>query len=185
MNKDIKDHDLETISALIQQEEEDALEFFRSRNFRGGIERRLKEAAGRRKPTIHLQRRPVPLLTGVLVVALIGILFLILKGPGPAPPPEFEALAFALGQLPGFSPHPGREWTAPQGQTGTSRLAESVQLVLVSAAKIKKQQEQRISIPAGPVKVPRLSLDQKMEILFKEKAIERALLLFKADSKEV
>ncbi|MDH4271824.1 MAG: hypothetical protein OEW18_07590 [Candidatus Aminicenantes bacterium] len=185
MNNDIKDHDLETISALIRQEEEDALTFFRSRNFRDGIERRLKEGTGGKKPTALSQIRSVPVLTGVLVVVIAAILLLILKGPGTAPAPEFKALASALGRLPGFSPHPGREWTVPQGQPGTSRLAESIRQTLITAEQTKREEERAISIPAGTSRVPRLSLDQKMEILFKEKAIEHALLLFKGDSKEV
>jgi hypothetical protein len=56
---------------------------------------------------------------------------------------------------------------------------------LVKADQVKRKEEESISVPAGKGKVPRLSLDQKMEILFQEKAIERALLLFRDDSKEV
>jgi hypothetical protein len=185
MKNDNKDLDQEILSALIRQEEEDALAFFRSKNFRDGVERRLKERVGGKKPAIRSQIRFVPVLTGVLIVAIAGILLLIQRGPGTAPPPEFKALASALGQLPGFSHPPGQGWTVPQGQTGTSRLAESVRRTLVTAEQTKRDEEQHISIPAGTGKVPRLSLDQKMEILFKERAIERALLLFKGDSKEV
>ncbi|MFZ2054726.1 MAG: hypothetical protein WAU81_11065 [Candidatus Aminicenantales bacterium] len=185
MKNDLTDHDFGDISALIRQEEEDGLAFFRTRNFRDRVETHLKGEAGGKKPPILSQVRAVPVLATVLVLIMAGIFFSILKRPGAGPPPEFKALASALGQLPGFSYRPRENATAPLGQTETSRLAESVRRVLVSAEKIKRREEQGISIPAGPVKVPRLSLDQKMEILFKERAIERALLLFKYDSKEV
>jgi len=185
MKNKLTDHDFKDISALIRQEEEDALAFFRTRDFRDRVETRLKEAAGGKRPPIHSQIRAVPVLAAFLVLIIAGIFFSILKRPGAGPPPEFRALASALGQLPGFSHPPGWEWTASPGQTGSSRLAESVQEALVRAGQLKREEEDRISIPAGAGRVPRLSLEQKMEILFKEKAIERVLSQFKYDSKEV
>ena len=184
MKNDLINPGFEEISVLIRQEEEDALAFFRTRNFKDRLETRLQETASDKKQAVLIRRMAVPVLAAVVVLIMVGILFFILKRPGAGPPPEFKALASALRQLPGFSHPPGWEWTAAPGQTGTSRLAESVRLVLVSAEKIKRKGEQGISIPAGTGKVPRLSLDQKMELLFKERVIERALLLFKDDSKE-
>jgi hypothetical protein len=119
------------------------------------------------------------------VAIAAGTYFLLTKRPAPEPAPEFRALASALSQLPGFSHPSGRVWTGQAGQTGTSRLAESVRLVLVSAEQAKKEEEKRVSIPEGTGKAPRLSPDQRMEILFKDRAIERALELIKKDSKEV
>jgi hypothetical protein len=183
-NKDT-DQELEGISELIRHEEEDALAFFRTRNFRDRVEARLKDTAGDRKPAYLFQRRAVPFLAAALALIVAGAYLFVLKGPASGPSPEFSDLAAGLSQLPGLSHPPGKGWTALPGQTGTSQLAESVRLVLVSAEKTKREEEQEISIPAGTGKVPRLSLDQKMEILFKERAIERALLLFKGGSKEV
>lgn len=180
-----KDQGPETFAALIRQEEETAMAFFRSGNFRAALERRLKEGAEGHQPNFPSRPRLVPVLTGILAVAVAGILLLVLKGPRTAPPPEFEALASALGRLPGLSDIPRKEWTESQGQTGTSRFADSVRRALTAAEEAKREKEQELAVPAGPIKVPRLSLDQKMEILFKERAIERALLLFKSDFKEV
>ena len=181
-----KDQGPETIAALIRQEEEAALAFFRSRNFREGIEGRLKEGAEDKKTGRRPRTWLVPVLTGVLLVSIAGILLLVYKVPGSAPPPpEFEALASALGRLPGLSNIPAREWPESQGQTGTSRLADSVRRALAAGEKTKREEEQKISIPSGSGKVPRLTPDQRMEILFKERAIERALLLYKDGSKEV
>ena len=184
MNNDLLNPGFEEISALIKQEEEDALAFFRTRNFKDRLEIRLQETGGR-KPPVLFRRMAVPVLTAVLVLVIAGIFFFILKRPGAVPPSESTALATALRQLPGFSHPPAWEWTVAPGQTGTSRLAESVRLVLVAAEQMKKEKEQRVSIPARAGKVPRLSPDQKMEILFKERVIERVLLLFRDDSKEV
>jgi hypothetical protein len=179
------DPEWEGISELIKHEEEDALTFFRTRNFRDRVEARLKDTAGVRKPAPLFQRRAAPFLAAALILIAAGAYLFVLKGPASGPAPEFSDLAAGLSQLPGLSHPSGKGWRALPGRTGASRLAESVRLVLVSAEKTKTEEEQEISIPAGTGKVPRLSLDQKMEILFKERAIERALLLFKGDSKEV
>ncbi len=183
MKTDLTDHDFEEISALIREEEEDALAFFRARNFRDRVENRLRMAAGK-ESIIHSQRRALPVFATALVLIIAGLLILILNRNRTGPPPEFGTLASALSQLPGFSHLPGREWTPPPDQTGTSRLAESVQQALVIAEHAKREMERLIIIPVGTGKTPHLSLDQKLEILFKERAIERALLLFKDDSKE-
>ena len=185
MKSNLADDDFEDVSALIKKEEEDALAFFRTGNFKQRLEIRLREIPGDKRQAFPFWRMAVPVLALVLVVIMAGIFFFIRKRPGAVPPSERTALAAALRQLPGFSHPPAWEWTAAPGQTGTSRLAESVRLVLVAAEQIKKEEERRVSIPAGTGKVPRLSLDQKMEILFKERVIERALLLIKDDSKEV
>jgi hypothetical protein len=185
MKNEQTNHDFENISALIRKEEEEALAFFRMRDFRKRVETRLEEEASGKRPSILSRKRAVPVAATVLVAIMAGIFFLLLEHPGAGPPPEFRALASALGRLPGFSHPPELKWTMPREKTGTSRLAKSVRLVLVSTEKIKRDAEREVSVPAGPVKVPHLSLDQKMEILFKERAIERALLLFKGDSKEV
>lgn len=185
MKDELADHDFEGVSALIKEEEEDALAFFRTRNFKHRLEMRLQETAGGKKQAILIQQMAVPVLAAVLVLIVAGIFLFVLKHPEAGPPREFKALASALAQLPGFSHSPGLEWTAAPEKGGTFLLAESVRQVLVKVDQVKRKEEESISVPAGRGKVPRLSLDQKMEILFQEKAIERALLLFRDDSKEV
>ena len=179
------DRSYEDISALIREEEEEALAVFRARNFRVRLEARLKEAAAGEKLNLYPRTRIVPALTGILVFIVAGIIFLVLRQPAPSPLPEFKAFTYALGQLPGFSHPPRKEWTAPAGRTETSRLAESVRLVLVSAGQTKQGEERRISTTRGTGKTPRLSIEQRLEILFKERAIERALFRLKNDSREV
>lgn len=184
MKPDPTDHDFEEVTALIREEEEDALAFFRTRNFRDKVEIRLRKAAGEGSIT-RSQRKAVPLLATALVLIIAGICILVLNRSGTGPPREFDALASALGQLPGFSHLPGRGWTPSPDQTGTFRLAESVRQALVIAEHAKREMERRISIPAEATKIPRLSPDQRVEFLFREKTIERVLLLLKSDSKEV
>jgi len=179
------DDDFKGVSALIQKDEEDALAFFRARIFRGRLESRLESAAGTRKRTFCSPARAVPVLATVLVAIAAGTYFLLTKRPAPEPAPEFQALSSALAQLPGFSQSPGLERTAPVSQTGISRMAESIRLVLVSAEKTKIEEEQEMSVPATGGQIPRLSPDQRIEILFKDKAIERAFILHQGDSKEV
>jgi hypothetical protein len=176
--------DFERVSALIEKEEEDGLAFFRARDFRQGIERRL-EAVGRKEATSLLRTRAVPVLAIVLVAVLAGAYFLLVRRPAAAPAPEFKTLASALAQLPGLSPSPGWELPVPAEKAGTFGVAESVRQALVRAEQSKSEEGKSFSVPMDKGEVPRLSLDEKMEILFQEKVIERALLLFSTDSKEV
>ncbi len=185
MKNKLTDRNFEDISALIREEEEEGLAVFRTRDFRGTLESRLEEAANGRWAHPYRRTWAMPALAGILIFIVAGIVFLILRQPEPVPPPELKALAHALGQLPGFSHTPRREWTGPSGRAETSGLAASVQQVLISAGQVKRGEEQRLRTTDGAGKIPRLSIDQKMEILFKERAIERALLLHKINSREV
>jgi hypothetical protein len=185
MKDELKDHDFEGVSTLIREEEENALAFFRSRDFKSRLERRLQETASYKKRAVLSRRLAAPALIAALVLAIAGISLFILRRPQAGPSPEFKALSFALARLPGFSPHPEPEWPAFPEKTGTSRLAESVEQTLVRADEIKRKVEESLSVPTEKGKVPRLSLEQKMEILFQEKVIERTLRLFNNDSKEV
>lgn len=185
MKDELTDQAFEEVSALIKEEEENALAFFRSRNFKSRLETRLQETAGKKERGVLIRRLAAPAPAAALVLIIAGVFLFILRRPEAGPPPEFKALTFALAQLPGFSHSPEPEWTASPEKTGTSRLAESVGQALVRADQAKRKAEESISVPAEKGKVPRLSLDQKMEILFQERAIERALLLFRNDSKEV
>jgi hypothetical protein len=186
MKKDnLTDHGFEDVSALIKEEEEQALAFFRSRDFENGLKRRLQETARGKKQTVLNRRLAAPALGAALVLIIAGIFLFVLRRSQAGPPQEFKALSFALAQLPGLSPHPEPEWPESPEKIETSRLAESVSQALVRAEQAKKQVEENIFVPAEKGKVPRLSLEQKMEILFQEKVIERALLLYKNDSKEV
>jgi hypothetical protein len=184
MKNKLTNHDFEVIAALIREEEE-ALEYFRARNFRDRVENRFKEEARGDKPAARIHLRPVPVLAGVMVVIMAGIFIFVLNHPGAGRRSEFSALASAIGRLPGLSHPPEREWTGQSGQDGTFQLADLIRRTLVKAEQTKRQQELRVSFPAKAVKVPRLSLEQKMEILFQEKTIERVLMLLKDDSKEV
>jgi hypothetical protein len=177
--------DFERVSALIEKEEEDGLAFFRARDFRQGIERRLEAAAGRNARASLLRTRAVPVLAAVLVAVLAGASFFLLRRPAARRAPEFKTLASALAQLPGLSPSPGWEPPVPAEKAGTFRVAEAVRQALVKAEQSKREEGKSFSVPMDKGEVPRLSLDEKMEILFQEKVIERALLLFSTDSKEV
>ena len=185
MKDELTDHAFEGVSTLIKEEEENALAFFRSRNFKSGLETRLQETAGNKKRGVLIRRLAAPALPAALVLIIAGLILFILKRPEAGPRPEFKALTFAVAQLPGFSHSLEPEWTVSPEKTGTSRLAESVGQALVRADQAKRKVEESISVPTEKGKAPRLSLDQKIEILFQEKAIERALLLFRNDSKEV
>lgn len=185
MKDELAEQDFEGVSALIKKEEEEALALFRAGDFRHRLETRLRESARDERRADLARRMALPAAAAALALIAVGIFFFALKRPGAGPPPEFRALASALAQLPGFSPSLELEGTISAEKTGTSRLAESVGQALARAAQTKEKVEENISVPAEKSRVPRLSLEQKMEILFQERAIERALLLIRNESKEV
>jgi len=179
------DPDFQEISALLKKEEDEALAFFRKRNFRARLEVGLQETAAVKWPAAFFRRFAGPVLTTVLVLVLAGTVILVRKHRAPGPAPGFETLASALSPLPGFTPSLAKESAAMTGPAGTFELADLIGQALASAEKIKMEEEKRISVPTGTGKVPRLSPGRRMEILFKEKVIERALRLATDDSKEV
>ncbi len=56
MKDKLADHDFEGVSALIKQEEEDALAVFRTRNFKHRMEMRLQEIAGGQKQAFLIRQ---------------------------------------------------------------------------------------------------------------------------------
>lgn len=183
MNKKTDDGDFEEIGRLIQYDVDEALRVFRSVDF--GKRLRARIAADERavKAKSFLRRIAIPSAT---LLAVSAALFLLNVHRSPAPWPVHPRLfAAVLSQLPAFS-RPAAEFpSGPAGAAGMSEAGGGFQSALASAERWKKGEERETPARADGPRVPVLSLKKKMEILYKDKVIERALVLLIGKSKEV
>lgn len=184
----------EDVKGLIRDEIDSSLARFKAGDFEGKLRAamRVEERSDGTRPAIvrgARTRRPrkSALLRWALVyglalaVAVIGIA-VFLSDRGPAPDPTI--LASTLETLPGIQ-------SLNLALLDLSRIpvsaapAESPLFAPLSAAVAQAEADAAISVPSIPVLVPRYTLEQKIEILTKERPIERALTLIKSKSGEV
>lgn len=187
MKKKSADHEFEEISSLIRDEEKAALNDFRSRDFRGSVMRKWREVRQDVTPRPKLRRMAVWASAAALPVVAVAVFFLVRQASVPELQPDFRALASVLGALPGGVSLSREEPVGPgdPGPLDASSLAQSVRSALAVAETTMRLEEVRASSPEPAAAVTRLSLYKKMEILYKDRVIERALLALKDPSKEV
>lgn len=187
MENKAANREFEEISAVIRSEEEAALAVFRSRNFRDRVMTEWRETRKGGLPAPKFRRIAVWASASALLVVVAAAVLLVLRTPAPEQRPDFHALASVIGWLPGGASLSRDEPIGPpaSGRLEISSLAEFIRSGLAVVETIKREEEERASPSGEPAGVSRLSLYQKMEILFKDKVIERALLLLKDPSKEV
>jgi len=175
----------ERLRLIINREIEGGLERFRSGDFESRLASRLKSTP--QKAGVRPERRwfRIPALgaAGAAVLALVAILWLgVFRRP--APPAASRAIGLTLGRLPGFRSLDISVRPEPPSSGAPSLSTAIVSRVLVSAA------HEASSGPAAPGLspknlVPRYSLQQKIEILFGHRMIERALSTYKNKFGEV
>jgi hypothetical protein len=182
MNKKMDDGDFEEIGRLIQCEVDEALRVFRSGDFRERMRARIAADGRAVKVKSFLRRIAVPSAT---LMAVSAALFLLFVHRSPAPWPVHPRLfASVLSQLPVFSRPAAEIPSAPAGVAGKSKAGGGFQSAFASVERRKKEEERETPLqPDGP-RVPSLSLKKKMEILYKDKVIERALVLLIGKPKE-
>ena len=169
------------VRSLIRGETEDGLRRFRSGNFETRLKSGLHAFPERRRRFITLtwpSWAPALGFTFAAVVIGAAILWFIRTPPSPS-----AGLTLALNGLPGFRTLD----MVSLLDTGADEIpvpAESVfSRALAAAAAASEIGLPEISTPRNIV--PRYNLEQKMEILFGERTIERALELFRYKFKEV
>jgi hypothetical protein len=174
-------------SAVIRAEKEAALAAFRASDFESKVRKRWLECG--KSPA----RRPAPRLTlvmvaaGALLLVVAGVLFLGRPRPAARPGQGISSLASVLSTLPGSAALGGG---TPASGTEAARYDASVLARSVGAALAVPEagQDDRETIPSVREKAGTgrgLSLYRKMEILFKDRVIERALLALNKPDKEV
>ncbi|OGD09009.1 MAG: hypothetical protein A2Y86_05865 [Candidatus Aminicenantes bacterium RBG_13_62_12] len=184
MNKKMDDRDFEEIGRLIQNEVDEALRVFRSKDL--GERLRARIAADERavKAKSFLRKISVPAAVATLLTVSVALFLLNVHRP-PAPNHVHPRLfAAVLRQLPSFSRPAAESPSSPAGEVGMSGAGGGFQSALASAERRKEEEERETPLRADGPRVPVLSLKKKMEILYKDKVIERALVLLIGKSKE-
>lgn len=178
------DRAFEDIAGLIREDRERALERFRKGDFDRRLRARIASVSDEeRRPLVR--RLLVPVSVVLLFVVAAGTLLLLTRRPTTAPPGGPGRMMTVLERLPAISELALPREAIPSATMPTSSTARAVRAVLVLAIREKEAEERMVEIPAGRPKGPRLSLEKKMEILFKDRAIERVLLSISKKSEEV
>lgn len=184
MNKKMNDADFEEISRLIQDDVDEGLRAFRSGEF--GKRLRARLAADEQAVAVKsiLRRIAVPAAATLLAVSAALFLLSVRRPPAtnPFPPRLFAAV---LRQLPAFSRPPAAgSLSSPAEAAGMPEGGAGFRSALASAERWKKEEERAIPLRPDGLRAPSLSLKKKMEILYRDKVIERALALLIGKSKE-
>jgi hypothetical protein len=184
MNKKIDARDFEELERLIRTEVGEALEVSRTPEREARLRKRidLETKAVRAKST--LQRLALPAAASlILAVSAVLVFFVILRPPAPRPA-DHGLFAVVLGRFPALS---GPVAGPPQGLGGEEPMSVAgggFEKALVLAERRKEEEERGIPVRAGRPAAPALSMKERMEILFKDKVIERTLTLLAVKSKE-
>jgi hypothetical protein len=178
------DREFNDIADLICEDKRRALKIFRQGNFDQKVQKRL--AAGPvRKHKLFDHNMIVPASVAALILIAAGLTLLLLRRPREVSQTGPSRMAAILSEWSGISELTLSREGVPAEATHLSAMAQVVQKVLMLAAKDKEAEERKSLVPSGLPKAPHLSLEKKMEILLKEKAIERVLVSIIEKNKEV
>jgi hypothetical protein len=179
--------DLEEIDRLIGADVGRALETFRAGDFEGRVRRRIAAEPRPAKGITSLAKIAVP-VAAVLALALAGAIYIFDHGRSPqsAPidPGDFAAV---LSRLPSLSRPSSEPPSRPDAETALAEAGRAFAGV-IAAARGAEQGGQGETAgspvrPAPPRAAP-LTMRERMEILFRDKVIERVLLSCAHRSKE-
>ncbi|MGZ5453935.1 MAG: hypothetical protein ACXW2R_07015 [Candidatus Aminicenantales bacterium] len=184
MNKKIDARDFEEIERLIRTEIGEALNVSRSPEREARLRKRidLETKAARAKSTV--ERLVLPAAASLILAVFAVLVFVVILRP-PAPAPVDSGLfAEVLGRFLSLS---GPAARPPSGLGGEERMSEAgggFERALALAERRKAEDERGTPVRPGKPAAPALSMKERMEILFKDKVIERALTALAAKSKE-
>lgn len=178
--------DFEDIRRLVKAETDEALRRFRAGNFEAKLRARFappdRAAGGPPKRLLRLRPLSVPALAAALLLLLAVGAFLLFHREQQGAGGETAMFVKAVGMFPGLEGlAAGSAGAAPEGGPAS---ADPFARVLAQAYHERRAEEDRTAPAAGPA-VPHFSLKKKMEILFKDRALERVLLSIHEKSKEV
>jgi hypothetical protein len=185
MNKKMDDADFDEIDRLIQCDVDEGLRAFRSGEFGKRLRARLAADEQAAAAKSVLRRIAVPAAAATLLAVFAALFFLNVHrspAPGPVHPRIFAA---ALRHFPSFS-RPPAAGSLP-GQAGAAGMSEpggGFRSALASAERWKMEEERATPPRPDGLRAPVLSLKKKMEILYRDRVIERALALLIGKSKE-
>lgn len=186
MTEKIESREYEEIESLVRSEVDQGLEKFRAGDFEARVRRRLaaeKKPARRRVPL--LVKLAVPAAAVLLLVLVAAVYRNLVPSQGPVRPPiDASAIAAVLRELPPFS-GPAPELAAgPAGGTEAPRTGGAIESVIGAAVAGAAVEAGPDPARAGLPKVAPLTMKKRMEILFKDKVIERVLISWAVRAKE-
>lgn len=189
MSDPLEPHDdFEEVRRLVSAETEEALRRFRAGNFEAKLRARIaasdREAGRAPKRFLWLRPLGVPALVTALVLLLAGGAFLIIRHGRQAAAGEYGMFVKAVGMLPGLESIAAGPAGVPLRARPVPDSVGPVASVLGQAYEEKKAEEDRTAPATSPV-APHFSLKRKVEILFKDRVLERVLLSIHERSKEV
>ena len=184
MDIEPNDPEFEEIARLIREEEEAALEIFRRRDFRRKVKARIEEVPNRSRPRDLLRRLPAS--AGAAALLLIAAWAVFLYHHPSAPNVGGDSGSFVAGVecLPGLADLASRQGHPRPGEGKIQGAPQSIRDVLALAQRETADERGNAPFQSGTWQVPRLSLERKMTILFKDRAIERVLVLIRKKSEE-
>jgi len=181
----IEPRDYEEIDRLIRSEVDQAIERFQAGDFEARVRRRLaaEEEPVRRGASLLL-KIAVP---AAAVLALVLTAAVLIFDPGPAPVrigTGAGPIAAVLRELPPFSGSAPDLPAGPAGGTQVPGTGGAIASILSAAGAGKEGQEGPGPIRPDVQKVAPLTMKKRMEILFRDKVIERVLTSWAAKAKE-
>ena len=178
------DQAFEGIAGLVREDKTRAFRIFRQGSFDQKVKARIAAEAGRKRG--FFSQRAIALTSAAAILLAAAVTTLLLsRRPAPAPQVGMSALMAVLEELPGVSGLVMPRETTPPSDLETFGAARAVETALTRIIEQKAAEERKADVLPGPLKVPRFSLEKKMEILFKERAIERVLASILKKSEEV
>jgi hypothetical protein len=175
----------EGIRRLIEREIEEGLSRVRRPEFESRLRARLKAAGAAPAPGRLARRFWIPALAAAGAAALLLVAWLWIGRPGAAGSgTAAEALGSALERMPGVRNLETGLGPGTFAEEAASKSAGVIWLALGSASRGASTAPP----PPGPSPEslrPRYDLEQKMEILFGQRTIERALSYYKDKFREV
>ena len=184
MNKRIDTRDFEEVRHLLHDEIDEAIVIFRSRDSEKRLRSRISadDRPVGRKPL--LMKIAVPAGAVLLLVMTLTIVLLVTdRSPAPGPT-ESGLFAAVLGQFPSLSRTAAGPVPDSSQRGWISGASRGFERAIASAGRLEEKEEGRPVTRTGNLRVPTLSMKERMEILFKDKVIEHALMSLAAKSKE-
>jgi len=184
MNRKTDAREFEEIERLIRTEIGEALKVSRSPERETRLRKRIDQEtmAVRAKSTV--ERLALPAAASLILAVSAVLVFLVIhRRPAPAPV-DSSLFAEVLGRFPSLSGPVAGPPSGPGGEELLSEAGGGFEKALVWAERRKEEDERGTPVRSGKMAAPALSMKERMEILFKDKVIERTLTLLAVKSKE-
>jgi len=188
MEKEDKPAGFREIEEAIREEKARAFEAFRKANFSARLDAKIRQIGAEDAYRAPLFRRLAPALIAALAVLAGGVLVVSRISVKPPLKGEtiFEVYLRQASNLEGFADSKTTPAVAPQTRdTSLTLLSDELIRLFEQARKQQSPSTELGRLDTGTRPAPRLTLKERMEILFKEQAIQRFFEIYYGKTKEV